>query len=91
MTEVPHRRAGWWRSLAVRLALGYLATTILAMMVGSFLFYDGTIGVLSRDMDAALRAVSTRLSNTFQSLGGAAGQVELQILLNDDQEVDTEV
>ena len=61
------------------------------MMVGSFLFYDGTIGVLSRDMDAALRAVSTRLSNTFQSLGGAAGQVELQILLNDDQEVDTEV
>src|SRR5215469_2326435 len=54
-------------------------------------FYFGTVGVLARNTDAKLRSVSTRLAAHFQDRGIEALRQEIEQLLADGIEQDTEV
>jgi signal transduction histidine kinase len=80
-----------WRSVAFRLALGYGALAVGSMSVISAVFYVGTVGVLARSIDAKLLSVSKRLADHFESRGGEALHQEIQQLLTDGIDQDTEV
>ena len=80
-----------WRNVAFRLALGYGALAVGSMSVISAVFYVGTVGVLARSIDAKLLSVSKRLADHFESRGGDGLRQEIQQLLVDGIEQDTEV
>jgi signal transduction histidine kinase len=80
-----------WRNVAFRLALGYGALAVGSMSVISAVFYVGTVGVLARSIDAKLLSVSKRLAGHFESRGGEALRQEIQQLLADGIDQDTEV
>jgi signal transduction histidine kinase len=80
-----------WSKVAFRLALGYGLLAIGSMSVLSAAFYFGTVGVLARSTDAKLQSLSKRLSNQFENRGGEGLQREIQKLLVDGIEQDTEV
>jgi signal transduction histidine kinase len=81
----------WWSTVAFRLALGYGLLAIGSMSVISAAFYFGTVGVLARSTDAKLQSISKRLSSHFDSRGSKALETEIQQLLADGIEQDTEV
>jgi signal transduction histidine kinase len=83
------RRIG--TSVAFRLALGHAVLGIASISVIAALFYFGTVGVLARNIDAKLRAVSARLSEQFHTRGAEGLQREIERLLADGVEQDTEV
>lgn len=78
-------------SVAFRLALGYGALVVGAMMVISAVFYFGTVGVIGRGINAKLATISQRLTDHFQARGVEALQQEIQQLLTDGIDQDTEV
>jgi signal transduction histidine kinase len=78
-------------SLAFRLALGYGALVVAAMMVISAVFYFGTVGVIRRGIDTKLSTISQRLVHRFELGGVGAIQQEIQQLLTDGIDQDTEV
>jgi signal transduction histidine kinase len=80
-----------WGSVAFRLALGYGALVIGSMSIIAAVFYFGTVGVLARSTDAKLQTVSARLAGHFRSRGADALRREIDQLLNDGIEQDTEV
>lgn len=80
-----------WRTVAFRLALGYGLLAVGSMAVLSAAFYFGTVGVLARSTDANLFALSNRLTRHFQERGGEVLRQEIQQLLVDGIEQDTEV
>ena len=80
-----------WRNVAFRLALGYGLLAVGSMSVISAVFYVGTVGVLARSIDAKLLSVSNRLADHFESRGGEGLRQEIQQLLADGIEQDTEV
>jgi signal transduction histidine kinase len=80
-----------WGNVAVRLALGYGLLAVGSISVISAVFYVGTVGVLARSIDAKLLSVSNRLANHFESRGGDGLRQEIQQLLMDGIEQDTEV
>jgi signal transduction histidine kinase len=61
------------------------------MSVISAAFYVGTVGVLERSTDAKLLSLSTRLARHFESRGGEGLRQEIQQLLVDGIDQDTEV
>src|SRR5215472_3740552 len=73
-----------WGHVAFRLAMG-------SMGVVSAAFYFGTVGVLARSTDGNLIAISQRLARHYDSRGGAGLRQEIQQLLVDGIEQDTEV
>jgi signal transduction histidine kinase len=77
-------------SVTLRLALGYGALVVGAMIVISLVFYFGTVGVIGRGIDAKLLTISTRLVNHFEARGIDALQLEIQQLLTDGIDQDTE-
>jgi signal transduction histidine kinase len=81
----------FWNKVAFRLALGYGLLAIGSMSVISAAFYFGTVGVLARSTDAKLQSISKRLSSHFDSRGSKALETEIQQLLADGIEQDTEV
>jgi signal transduction histidine kinase len=78
-------------SVAFRLALGYGVLVVGAMMVISAVFYFGTVGVIGRGIDAKLFTISQRLTDHFEARGIAALQQEIDQLLTDGIDQDTEV
>jgi signal transduction histidine kinase len=83
--------ARFWGTVAFRLALGYGLLAIGSMSVIAAAFYFGTVGVLARSTDAKLIAVSQRLADHYETRGGETLRQEVQQLLADDIEQDTEV
>ncbi|MBV9015091.1 MAG: HAMP domain-containing protein, partial [Alphaproteobacteria bacterium] len=80
-----------WTSVAFRLALGYAILAVASMSLIAAVFYFGTVGVLARNTDAKLQSVSARLSARFQERGADALRQEIEQLLADGVEQDTEV
>jgi signal transduction histidine kinase len=78
-------------TVAFRLAVGYGALVLCAVAVISAVLYFGTVGVLGREIDAKLLAISERLTNHFETRGNAALQQEMEQLLTDGIDQDTEV
>lgn len=78
-------------SVAFRLALGYGVLVVSAMMVISAVFYFGTVGVIGRGIDAKLFTISQRLTSHFDARGSEALRQEIQELLTDGVDQDTEV
>src|ERR1700674_4190988 len=81
----------FWDTVAFRLALGYGLLAIGSMSVIAAAFYFGTVGVLARGIDAKLISISKRLANHYETRGGEALRQEVQQLLVDGIEQDTEV
>src|SRR5215472_17782877 len=80
-----------WGHVAFRLALGYGLLAMGSMGVVSAAFYFGTVGVLARSTDGDLIAVSQRLARHWESRSGEGLRQEIQQLLVDGIEQDTEV
>jgi signal transduction histidine kinase len=81
----------FWDTVAFRLALGYGLLALGSMSVIAAAFYFGTVGVLARSIDAKLISISQRLAGHYQTRGGEALRQEVQQLLVDGIEQDTEV
>ena len=81
----------FWDTVAFRLALGYGLLAIGSMSVIATAFYLGTVGVLARSTDAKLISISKRLADHYETRGGEAVRQEVQQLLMDGVEQDTEV
>jgi hypothetical protein len=80
-----------WNTVGFRLAMGYGALVVGAVAVISAVLYFGTVGVLDRGINAKLSAVSERLTSHFETRGIAALQQEVDQLLTDGIDQDTEV
>lgn len=80
-----------WNTVAFRLAMGYGALVVGAVALISAVLYFGTIGVLDREINAKLSAVSERLTEHFETRSDAALQQEIEHLLTDGIDQDTEV
>jgi signal transduction histidine kinase len=78
-------------TVAFRLAMGYGALVLGTVAVISAVLYFGTVGVLDRGINVKLFALSERLTNHFETRGNAALQQEIQQLLTDGIDQDTEV
>jgi signal transduction histidine kinase len=78
-------------TVAFRFAIGYGALVVGAVALISAVLYFGTIGVLDRGINAKLSAVSKRLTKHFETRGSAALQREIEELLTDGIDQDTEV
>src|SRR5215470_3780973 len=78
-------------TVAFRLALGYGLLAIGSMSVISAAFYFGTVGVLSRSTDAKIISISNRLADHYETRGDEGLRQEIQQLLADGIEQDTEV
>jgi signal transduction histidine kinase len=81
----------FWGTVAFRLALSYGLLAIGSMSVISAAFYFGTVGVLERSTDGKLMSLSKRLAEHFDSRGDDGLRQEIQQLLADGIEQDTEV
>jgi signal transduction histidine kinase len=81
----------FWGTVAFRLALSYGLLAIGSMSVISAAFYFGTVGVLERSTDGKLVSLSKRLAEHFDSRGDDGLRREIQQLLADGIEQDTEV
>jgi signal transduction histidine kinase len=80
-----------WTSVAFRLALGYAILAVASMSIIAAVFYFGTVGVLARNTDAKMQSLSARLAAHFQDRGAEALRQEIERLLADGVEQDTEV
>ena len=80
-----------WGHVAFRLALGCGVLALGSMAVVSAAFYFGTVGVLERNTDGYLISVGQRLVRHDRSRGGEALRQEIQRLLTDGIDQDTEV
>ncbi len=80
-----------WRSVAFRLALFCGMLVIGSTAVFSVIFYFGTIRKLDQEVDQKIVTISERLANNFEDKGFEALQREIQALLTDKFDVDTEI
>jgi signal transduction histidine kinase len=78
-------------TVAFRLALGYGLLIIGSMAVVALLFYVGTVGVLSEGINDKLKATAGRLTRYQQLHGSIELRREIQRLLDDGVDSDTEV
>jgi signal transduction histidine kinase len=81
----------FWSTVAFRLALSYGLLAIGSMSVISATFYFGTVGVLARSTDTKLLSISNKLAAHFHTRGGDQLRQEIEQLLADGIEQDTEV
>src|ERR1700719_513681 len=81
----------FWSTVAFRLALSYGLLAIGSMSVISAAFYFGTVGVLARSTDAKLLSSSNKLAAHFDTRGRDQLRQEIEQLLADGIEQDTEV
>ena len=78
-------------TVAFRLAIGYSALVLGAVAVISAVLYFGTVGVLGREINSKLFAIAERLTSHFETRGAAALPHEIEQLLTDGVDQDTEV
>jgi signal transduction histidine kinase len=77
-------------SIAFRLSIGYGLLVVGSMAVIAVLFDFGTVGVLGQGNDKKLVALSERLTSHFQSRGLGGLRQEIEQLLIDGVDQDTE-
>ncbi len=80
-----------WRSVAFRLAVLCGALVICSITVFAGVFYFGTIRVLNQEVDLIIASRSQRLATNFERRGLDALKKEIQSILNDKYEMDTEI
>lgn len=80
-----------WANVAFRLALCYGLLVVGSMTLISTAFYFGTVGVLAGSINAKLEAASARLVRQFDDRGLGYLGSEIQQLLTDGIDQDTEV
>jgi signal transduction histidine kinase len=80
-----------FNSVAFRLALWYGILVIATVAVISSILYLGTVGVISREINARLSGELDRLSKRFQERGVAGVEQGIEELLTDGIDTDTEV
>jgi len=78
-------------SIAARLAVGYGLLVAAAMAALSAIVYFGTVGVFERSIDNKILAEQARLVEAAQSDGRAALVREIDVLLHDRIDTDTEM
>lgn len=78
-------------SVTFRLAAGFAALMLLAMVVLAGTLYLGTVGMLGHGIDRKLASLSLHLSQRAASDGAEALRQEIQRLLDDGLDSDTEV
>jgi signal transduction histidine kinase len=83
--------ASFRHSVAFRMAVGYGLLLLVSVALISTVFYVGTAGLISRNIDAQLTATSRRLIEIRERAGEQALQREVHNLLTDDRDVDTEI
>jgi signal transduction histidine kinase len=81
----------FWGNVAFRLALGYGLLAVGSMSMISAVFFFGTVGVLARSTDAKLHLISERLARHFEARGSEGLRQEVEQLLADGIDQDTEV
>lgn len=80
-----------WDSVAFRLAIGYGALALCSTLVISAVFYFGTVGVVAHRADAKLQVLSDRLVEHYRATGADTVRHDVEQLLNDGIDQDTEV
>jgi signal transduction histidine kinase len=80
-----------FNTVAFRLALGYGILVVATVGVISTILYLGTVGVISREIDARLYGELDRLSKRFEERGVAGVEQGIQEFLTDGINTDTEV
>jgi signal transduction histidine kinase len=80
-----------FNSFAFRLALGYGLLVIATVAVISSILYFGTVGVISREINARLSGELDRLNKHFEERGVAGVEQGIGELLTDGIDTDTEV
>jgi signal transduction histidine kinase len=80
-----------FNSVAFRLALWYGILVIATVAVISSILYLGTVGVISREINARLSGELDRLNKRFQERGVAGVEQGIEELLTDGIDTDTEV
>ena len=83
--------ASFRHSVVFRMAVGYGLLLLLSVALISTVFYVGTAGLISRNIDAQLTATSRRLIDIRHQAGQPALEREIHTLLTDDRDVDTEI
>jgi signal transduction histidine kinase len=77
-------------SVVFRLVLSYGALVLLTVGIASAVFYVNTSGLLLRNVDRQLNAESRRLTELHKEQGLLALQKEIDALLSDDKDIETE-
>jgi signal transduction histidine kinase len=80
-----------WRSVAFRLAVLCGALVICSITIFAGVFYLGTIRVLNQEVDLIIASRSKRLATNFERRGLDALKKEIESILNDKYEMDTEI
>ncbi len=80
-----------WKSVAFRLAVFCGVLVIGSVTIFSTIFYFGTIRTLIRDIDRKITSISLRLSDKFETQGLEALHKEIDAMLSDKIDVDTEI
>jgi signal transduction histidine kinase len=80
-----------FNSVAFRLAMGYGLLVIATIAVISTILYLGTVGVISREINARLSGELDRLNKRFEERGVGGVEQGIQELLTDGIDTDTEV
>lgn len=84
-------RNSLFNTVTFRLALGYGALVIGTMAATSAALYFGTVGVIERKIDAKINTISERLTSHFETRGIEGVQREIEQLLTDGTDQDTEI
>jgi signal transduction histidine kinase len=80
-----------WGSVAFRLAVSCGLLSVGSMAVVAAVFFFGTVGVVTHSADEKLRSLSDRLARHYTSGGAEAVGREVEQLLTDGIDQDTEV
>ncbi len=80
-----------WESVAFRLAVFCGVLVIGSVTIFSAIFYFGTIRVLNHDVDRKITSISQRLSEKFDTQGLDDLHKEIDVILSDKFDVDTEI
>ena len=79
------------KTVGFRLALGYGILVIATVAVISTILYFGTVGAISREIDARLYGELDRLNKRFEERGVTGVEQGIEELLTDGIDTDTEV
>jgi signal transduction histidine kinase len=78
-------------SIAARLVLGYGLLAMLSIMVVAGVFYVGTVGVLDRNTDSKIAAISERLMERYRARPLTALAEEVRVKLSDGIDSEREI
>lgn len=80
-----------WHSVAFRLALICGGLVVASIMLLSAVFYFRTVGVMSRDIDSKITAISQRFADDAELSGLKPLALRIERTLNDGVDSDTEI